>query len=341
MEISVELKENSRYLIVKDEQITNKLAINMAMQCKSLLPPIQQENKIIYNLEQLISINEYLSGEVSRDKGFTIIKKLLQEFMNLSEYLLSDADIILQMDSVFWDSNTEKIYFVPASEILNDNSISKFIHKIVSSVSWSRVENKSYLNEIMRIVDSSDLYERWVDAIDNIMGKPVAYLAEEDIYDPVKNNVSAMQPPIKPSIYRESEQQYDNNDYSALTGKLDDTDDNENYGETTVLGINGAQPMIFPILVRAKTGEKSVINKSEYLIGKDASKVDCCIFDNSAVSRIHAKIVSKNGEFFVIDNHSTNHVYVNGMLIDPDTQVRLTHGARVRLGDEDFEFRFQ
>lgn len=261
--------------------------------------------------------------------------------MNLSEYLLSDADIILQMDSVFWDSNTEKIYFVPASEILNDNSISKFIHKIVSSVSWSRVENKSYLNEIMRIVDSSDLYERWVDAIDNIMGKPVAYLAEEDIYDPVKNNVSAMQPPIKPSIYRESEQQYDNNDYSALTGELDVTDDNENYGETTVLGINGSQPMIFPILVRAKTGEKSVINKSEYLIGKDASKVDCCIFDNSAVSRIHAKIVSKNGEFFVIDNHSTNHVYVNGMLIDPDTQVRLTHGARVRLGDEDFEFRFQ
>ena len=77
------------------------------------------------------------------------------------------------------------------------------------------------------------------------------------------------------------------------------------------------------------------------MIGKDASKVDCCIFDNSAVSRIHAKIVSKNGEFFVIDNHSTNHVYVNGMLIDPDTQVRLTHGARVRLGDEDFEFRFQ
>ena len=193
----------------------------------------------------------------------------------------------------------------------------------------------------MRIADSSDLYERWINAIDNIMGKPVAYLAEEDIYDPVKNNVSAMQPPIKPSIYRESEQQYDNNDYAALTGELDDTDDNGNYGETTVLGINGSQPMIFPILVRAKTGEKSVINKSEYLIGKDASKVDCCIFDNSAVSRIHAKIVSKNGEFFVIDNHSTNHVYVNGMLIDPDTQVRLTHGARVRLGDEDFEFRFQ
>ena len=126
MEISVELKDNSRYLVVKDEQITNKLAINMAMQCKSLLPPIQQENKVIYNLEQLISINEYLSGEVSRDKGFTIIKKLLQEFMNLSEYLLSDADIILQTDSVFWDSNTEKIYFVPASEILNYNSISKF-----------------------------------------------------------------------------------------------------------------------------------------------------------------------------------------------------------------------
>jgi hypothetical protein len=124
------------------------------------------------------------------------------------------------------------------------------------------------------------------------------------------------------------------------TQEFQDDDDEDSFGETTVLGAT-THPMIFPSLVRLKTNERVVINKMEFIIGKDPSKVDYCIFDNSAVSRVHAKIICKNGEFFVIDNRSTNHVYVNGILIDANVEVRLSHGSHIRLGDEDFEFRFQ
>ena len=124
------------------------------------------------------------------------------------------------------------------------------------------------------------------------------------------------------------------------TVQYDEIEEDNHFGETTVLGMSN-QPMVFPALIRIKTQEKIIINKSEFYVGKDPSRVDYCVFDNSAVSRVHAKIICRNGEFFVVDNHSTNHVYVNGMLIDANVEVRLTHGSRVRLGDEDFEFRFQ
>ena len=111
-------------------------------------------------------------------------------------------------------------------------------------------------------------------------------------------------------------------------------------GETTVLGVPN-QPMNYPVMIRIRNNEKVVINKNEFLIGKEPSKVDYCIFDNTAISRIHARLLCKNGEVFVVDNNSTNHIFVNGMLVDRNVEVRLNHGARVRLGDEEFEFRFQ
>ena len=129
--------------------------------------------------------------------------------------------------------------------------------------------------------------------------------------------------------------QIDNDSQFGETTVLSDQ-----FGETTVLGTS-IVPAVCPILTRIKTGEKVVINKTEFYIGKDPTKVDYCIFNNSAISRVHIRIVCKNGEFFVVDNNSTNHVYVNGRRIEPDVEVRLEHDSRVRLGDEDFEFRFQ
>ena len=148
------------------------------------------------------------------------------------------------------------------------------------------------------------------------------------------------QPPVAPNNYIQEEQLTSQLSVSMNNSMDDDEDEDDTFGQTTVLGISN-QPMIFPALIRIKNNEKVVINKNEFLIGKEPSKVDYCIFDNSAISRVHAKVLCKNGEFFVVDNNSTNHVYVNGMLIERNSEVRLTHGARVRLGDEDFEFRFQ
>lgn len=116
-----------------------------------------------------------------------------------------------------------------------------------------------------------------------------------------------------------------------------DFEEDDDYAATTLLGVS-AQLNIMPSLIRAKNGEKVVISKPVFVIGKDPSKVDYCIFDNTAISRVHARIISKNGTYFIVDNKSTNHIYVNGALINPYDEVQLMHNSRIRLADEDFEF---
>ena len=63
------------------------------------------------------------------------------------------------------------------------------------------------------------------------------------------------------------------------------------------------------------------------------------IGDNTAISRGHANIVDHNGEFFVVDTNSTNHTYVNGAMIQSGVETKLSHGDKIRLANEDFEFR--
>lgn len=110
-------------------------------------------------------------------------------------------------------------------------------------------------------------------------------------------------------------------------------------GETTVLGATTDPARIDPYLIRIKNNERIPLNKPVFRIGKERSYVDYFIGDNTAISRSHASIINKNGEFFVVDTNSTNHTYVNGGMIQSNVETKLSHGTKIRLANEDFEFR--
>ena len=109
-------------------------------------------------------------------------------------------------------------------------------------------------------------------------------------------------------------------------------------GETTVLGQASANIMPSPHLMRTKNNEKIAIDKPIFRMGKERSYVDYFIGDNTAVSRSHANIVSKDGEYFIVDTNSTNHTYVNGSMIQSNVEVKLSHGSKIMLANEEFEF---
>ena len=110
-------------------------------------------------------------------------------------------------------------------------------------------------------------------------------------------------------------------------------------GETTVLGATTATVQENPHLIRTKNNEKINLNKPVFRIGKEKSYVDYFIGDNTAISRSHANFITRDGEYFVTDTNSTNHTYVNGMMIQSNVETKITHGDKVRLANEDFEFK--
>lgn len=126
-----------------------------------------------------------------------------------------------------------------------------------------------------------------------------------------------------------------------------------NFGNTTVLNVpqNGATTVLDPSLVpgmggtpkpyliRKKNSETIPINKDEFRLGKERSFVDYFIGDNTAISRSHACIVCRENEYFVMDTNSTNHTFVNDIMIQSNVETKLESGTKIRLADEEFEFK--
>ena len=105
-------------------------------------------------------------------------------------------------------------------------------------------------------------------------------------------------------------------------------------GETTVLGVGS----VGVTLVRKSSGERIVINKPEFIIGKERSRVDYCISGNSSVSRTHAKFRVRSGRCYISDLGSTNCTFVNGSKLAPNQEVILSKGDVIKMSDEEFIF---
>lgn len=112
-----------------------------------------------------------------------------------------------------------------------------------------------------------------------------------------------------------------------------------NIGETTVLDATPSVTKPKPHLIRTKNNEIINLDKPVFRIGKEKSYVDYFIGDNTAISRSHANFIIRDGQYFVTDTNSTNHTYVNGSMIQSNVETQLSHGDRVKLANEEFEFK--
>lgn len=109
--------------------------------------------------------------------------------------------------------------------------------------------------------------------------------------------------------------------------------------ETTVLSQNVALPLGAPKanIQNIISQEKMNINKTTFVIGSSGMSVDFCV-NNPAVSRQHCKIVFLDNTYYLVDNQSTNHTLLDGIMIEPHKPVKLYNGALIELADELFEF---
>ena len=95
--------------------------------------------------------------------------------------------------------------------------------------------------------------------------------------------------------------------------------------------------IVYAKLLRVDNGQEVPISNVIFRIGKHVEDVDYVIEDVS-VSRHHADIMRKGKEFYIMDNNSTNHTYVNGEQIISGQYMLLHAGDRIRLADVEFEF---
>ena len=84
-------------------------------------------------------------------------------------------------------------------------------------------------------------------------------------------------------------------------------------------------------------GQSYPVTKDEFIIGRGAKSTDLCIRDSN-VSRRHAVVVKHNGQFWMVDQQSTNGVEFLGAKID---RKRIDHGDVFKICDYEVTFTYR
>ena len=92
-------------------------------------------------------------------------------------------------------------------------------------------------------------------------------------------------------------------------------------------------------LVRKDNGNNIPITKKNFTIGKEVGKVDYAITGNTTVSRHHATIILEDGNYYIQDQNSTNHTFVDGIQIPKYTSTKIEDGTEIRLSNVAMVFR--
>lgn len=117
-----------------------------------------------------------------------------------------------------------------------------------------------------------------------------------------------------------------------------------NFGETVYIerdsrpGLAGSQALAQASLECIGYGQTVILAKVPFLIGRSKQGVDLCIADNKTVGRTHAVITFRCGQYCITDLKSLNHVYIDGMPVEPEVETPIHDGCRIALGNEEFIF---
>ena len=112
-----------------------------------------------------------------------------------------------------------------------------------------------------------------------------------------------------------------------------------NGGGTVFMNPESGQQYFTAFIIRKRNNERIAINKNVFRLGRISAQVDYAMPENEHISSSHCHIITRAGEYFIVDNNSKNHTHVNGLIIPCNTEIKLMHGQDIVLANEGFEFR--
>lgn len=175
---------------------------------------------------------------------------------------------------------------------------------------------------------------------------------EDEVYSSLKNDMNYEKQQIKEEIYiarnsKDDKKAVNSREYSPLiedefdlnSRKLNKESiknalDKEN-GTSVLFSGNSNNPYI--IKLNSEAASKIYIDKQEFNIGRDNRKSDFVI-EKPTVSSKHASIVSESGEYYIIDNNSSNGTYLNHIKLEVNKKYKLNNKDNIIFADENYCF---
>lgn len=161
----------------------------------------------------------------------------------------------------------------------------------------------------------------------------------EQITAPQYMNGEAVEPetnmdPVTSKV--ETEEKKGTGSTVELTGGMNVVKDSDSEVDAAV---SKGVPKAMPYIVRVNTGERVMINKAVFKIGKAGRGVDYHVGGNGAISKVHIIIYQREDGCYLKDNKTTNGTYLNGQRLDDNGEMKLSNDAMISIGGEDFIFK--
>lgn len=370
-----EEKVTAEYLLKSNDRIDNlTLGMMVNNDIEGFLPvqPVQVENDryFRYDITGLVTMKEYLGEYVKKDRLLKVFYGIANTIRESSEYMINWTSFSLERKEIYVnpENGDVSLLCLPLLTVINDGNICNFFKNVLFSSQFDLDENGDYVGKLITFLNpKSYTLDKFIYELEDMLGlehkEVVEEDDEEDEEDTVveaeteedKNNADVekepaedtkqeaandgdaeTQPELEENIAETSDEVIDEK-VTEETIEIDEVSGKET--ETEEIPPIVSKPEIEPYLIRLSNNQEIKIDKDSFYIGKDEENVDYCISDNLAIDDKHAYIIRHGKEYFVVDNNSKNHTYLNRVLIGTDEEIFIPHGAQLRFADEDFEFR--
>lgn len=317
-------------------------------------PKVNGNRKIEYLAPGNTTLFSYLQSGLSKNDFFVVFAQFIECLKKVERNSFNVNNLVLNTKYIFFNNITKEVQFIYqpiTNSSISSANVFSFIYELASNTVLNLEENNAFLNDLTSYVRSLKIFSPMA------MEKYILKVYPQ-VYKKVRRSKTGDSQFLKDMGWNYYDEKYKSSGKSEdvtkddeatglleeeeETGLLDELDD-DTEGTTvldnddgTVLLIN--EEISYPYLIRVNTYEKVSVDKPVFRIGKEKSYVDYFVMNNNAVSRIHADISTKADSYFIKDNNSTNHTFVNGTMIPVNQNVQIFDGDSIMLANEPFEF---
>lgn len=337
--------ESGKNLVKITRRYRGKILVNereMKMFEENLLPgffhPKQVgKHKMVYTAPESIALCKYIKNNLTVHKFYNILAQIVEITKKVEIYKFYMYNLILDTNLIYVKEMTGEVFFLYEPVIVRDNSsnVFAFLADLSAMIKTEDLKLETECKTFRDFLSNPDYYR--IEHIESFILEryPQIYQqitrAESGAKGYIKSSKLPKRTPGMTTAKMDAEEVE-----SGTTLLMEDEEqttllDNE---DGTVL-LSGSVPQAE--LIRKKNSEIIQIQTQEFHIGKGTDQ-DYCIRDNPAISRSHAVLLCRDGVYYIRDESSTNHTYINSGMITPGNEEYLNSGDILRLADEEFEF---
>lgn len=359
------IKNLSRsFMVIKDAEFEYE-NFELLMLLNNKIPGLLEVQIIIgdgkmeywYDITGMTALDTLLDLHQLDEKRIRRITENLYDMnMKLDEYLLDGANICYLPEVIYFDRTEEKYRFcyLPGSketgntgiQVLTEYMLTKIDHGDQNAV---KIGYALYDKSTQECCSAEELLA-CTNILEPSVKKPEAAKTEE-LWKQEETNSDYIEKAGRGSAVKDikkwlkkkkkdPEKEYDKQCFQETVDYFSDMfcSRGDRLDNPTVFLNTQKNLMMGRLLYQGKNGESDFIMEDEiFVIGKGNRHVSGALKADT-VSRMHAKITKKQGEYYLEDLNSTNGTYLNGKELNYREPVKLCRNDRICFATEEYIF---